>query len=195
MRSSSSGARKARRTGDKLLDSPRRIRSTLHSDHRLLKIAGGIVVCFSHLIALAGCSGRSRGAQASVVPNSMPADVLCGQRDDGLTHIPPRFNDFMPPERGASYTDPQYGCAVIRLTDAKSQFKLAIHHQYSTISAVNQDDARVMLLTEWGQGTIVDMNGNTVVAPRDFPGMNAGNVPWASNSSDTFYYTNGNTLY
>src|SRR5215813_9365589 len=114
MPSSSSGARNGERTGGKLLDSPRLIRATLlqpHSDSLQLKLAISIVICLSHLIALAGCSGRSRGAQASVVPNSVPADVLCGKRDDGLIHTPPRFNDFIPPEKGATYTDPQYGCA------------------------------------------------------------------------------------
>jgi hypothetical protein len=184
------------------LDSPRHISSASsalppHSNHRRFKVAAGIVIGFSNLLVLAlgGCSGRSRGAQASTVPNSLPAGVLCGQQDDGFIHIPPRFNDFMPPEIGASYTDPQYGCAVTRLTDAKSQFKLAVHHQYSTISAVNQDDTRVMMITEWGQGTIVDMAGNVVVAPRDFPAINTGNVPWAVQPAGAFYYTSGNALY
>jgi len=152
---------------------------------------------FLLVAVLPGSSGCSRGSQAQValIRRAAPPDGFCGSSDDGLAHVPPRFNEFVPPAKGGSYADPQYGCTIVRLTDAKSEFKLAVHHQYSTISAVNQDDTRVMLLTEWGQGTIVDMNGNTVVAPRDFPGMNAGNVPWASNSSDTFYYTNGNTLY
>ena len=101
----------------------------------------------------------------------------------------------MPPDKGHSYSDPQYGCAIIRLTDAKSQFKLAVHHQYSTISALNQDDTRVMLITESGQGAITDIAGNVLVGPRDFPAINAGNLPWARQSPDTFYYTHGNTLY
>jgi hypothetical protein len=127
--------------------------------------------------------------------NSSAVDVLCGTRDDGRIHIPSRFNDFRPPNKGDSYTDPQFGCNVVRLTDAKSQFKLAIHHEYSTISAVNQNDTRVMLITEWGQGAIVDMAGNVVVEPRDFPAINAGNVPWAIRPSEAFYYTKGNALY
>src|SRR5262249_55526521 len=122
-------------------------------------------------------------------------DVVCGRADDGLVHLPPRFNDFIPPGRGESYIDPQYGCAGVRLTDAKSQFRLAVQHEYSTISAVNQDDRRVMLITEWGQGAIVDMAGNVVIEPHDFPAINAGNVPWAKHPSDAFYYTRGNVLY
>ncbi len=150
------------------------------------------MVCVLPCIGLTRCSGAGKiPAAISVSTGNDP----CGSRDDGLAHIPPRFNNFTPPVKGSSYTDPQYSCAVVRLTDAKSQFKLAVHHQYSTISAVNQDDTRVMLITEWGQGVIVDLVGNVVVGPRDFPAINVGNVPWARYPADAFYYTNGNTLY
>jgi len=52
-----------------------------------------------------------------------------------------------------------------------------------------------MLITESGQGVIVDMSGNVVIGPHDFPAINAGNVPWTRNRAEAFYYTNGNTLY
>jgi hypothetical protein len=158
-----------------------------------LKLALALAMCL--IIALAGCSGCSRGAEVLATPSRPAPEGLCGLSDDGLAHVPPRFNDFVPPRRGDSYIDQQYGCAIVRLTDAKSQFKLAVHHQYSTITAVNQDDTLVMLLTEWGQGLVVDMAGNLVVAAKDFPAINTGNVPWARHPSEAFYYTNGNTLY
>jgi len=156
-----------------------------------------VVAWLSLVAALPGCSGCARGSSQAQVPairHGSPPSGFCGTSDDGLAHLPPRFNDFIPPPKGTSYADPQFGCSVFRLTDAKAEFELAVHHQYSTISAVNQDDTRVMLLTEWGQGAVVDMAGNLVVAPREFPGINAGNVPWTSNSQ-AFYYANGNTLY
>jgi hypothetical protein len=159
------------------------------------RVALGFLIGLWQLIGLCGCSGRSHGPQVVLARSGATGDVTCGAPDDGLAHPPPRFNDFTPPNRGESYTDPQYGCLVVRLTDAKSQFKLAVHHQYSTISAVNQNDTRVMLITEWGQGTIVDIAGNVVVEPRDFPAINAGNVPWAIHPPSAFYYTRGNTLY
>lgn len=172
------------------------IRREVKSNNRLAGMfALGLLFSLGQLIALAGCSGHSHGTQVVLARGSSTGEILCGVADDGLAHPPPRFNDFAPPKRGESYPDPQYGCAVVRLTDAKSQFKLAVHHQYSTISAVNQNDTRVMLITEWGQGTIVDMAGNVVVEPHDFPAINAGNVPWATNPSDAFYYTRENTLY
>ena len=167
-------------------------------ERRRIQVLAALLVWFLLVAALPGCSGCSRGlsqAQVPVLPRATPPGGLCGSSDDGLAHVPPRFNDFIPPPKGASYADPQYGCAVFRLTDSKEEFKLAVHHQYSTISAVNADDTLVMLLTEWGQGAVVDIAGNIVVAPRDFPGINAGNVPWASKPAHAFYYTNGNTLY
>src|SRR2546430_11015005 len=84
---------------------------------------------------------------------------------------------------------------ITRLTNGKSQFNLAIHHQYATISAMNQDDTLVMLTTEWGQGVIVDTVGHIVVGGHDFPAINSSNVPWARDSADVFYYTNKNVLY
>jgi hypothetical protein len=120
-----------------------------HKPHLPAKVAFGLVISVWPLIAVAGCSGRSHGAQVAAVRSGSTGDVLCGAADDGLAHPPPHFNEFIPPNKGASYVDPQYGCVVIRLTDAKAQFKIAIHHEYSTISAVNQNDSRVMLITEW----------------------------------------------
>src|SRR5262249_61495597 len=114
------------------------------------------------------------------MPRAVPPGGLCGSTDDGLAHIPPRFNEFVPPPRGASYADPQYGCVVFRLTDAKEEFKLAVHHQYSTISAVNADDTLVMLLTEWGQGAVVDMAGGSVGGRRALPGVTGGEGCWGS---------------
>jgi hypothetical protein len=119
----------------------------------------------------------------------------CGWRDDGLIHFPPGLTSFAPPPKGLSYRDPQYGCTIRRLTDGKEQFNLAVHHQYSTISAMNEADTRVMLITEWGQGVVVDPAGKTVVSPSHFPPINSGNVPWSKTSPDVFYYTNGDTLY
>jgi hypothetical protein len=148
-----------------------------------------------YIIVLAGCSDSPRPTKAPLGFTSARSDDPCGGRDDGLVHIPPGYNDFIPPARGDSYTDPQYGCRIVRLTDAKRQFRLSVHHQYSTISAVNRDDTRIMMITEWGQGAIADMNGNVLVTTSDFPAVNTGNVPWSRETADAFYYAHGNTLF
>src|SRR5882724_4570055 len=72
----------------------------------------GFLICFLQCIALTGCSGRSIQAEAPVARSSSIADAPCGSRDDGLAHMPPRFNDFTPPAKGGGYIDPQYGCAI-----------------------------------------------------------------------------------
>src|SRR5262249_37882258 len=64
-----------------------------------------------------------------------------------------------------------------------------------TISAINQNDTRVMLITEWGQGLVTDISGKIVVGPREFPAINSANLPWARDNAEVFYYTNGNGLY
>jgi hypothetical protein len=152
---------------------------------------GGLIAI---LVVTAGCSRNATG-QAVTNPDNREMRGSCGKRDDGLTHVPPAYDSFIPPERGNSYFDPQYGCSIIRLTDAKAQFHLAIHHQYSSINPMNQDDTLVMLATEWGQGVVVDTTGHVVVSPQDFPAINTSNVPWARAPATAFYYTSKNILY
>ena len=155
----------------------------------------GLLWIFSALTGCTGCSHKANGQPASLIPARKTFVELCGEQDDGLVHIPPGFNDFVPPALGSNYSDPQYGCTVTRLSDGKSQLNLAVHHQYSTISAMNQDDTLVMLATEWGQGMVVDTSGHIVVSARDFPAINSSDMPWARDSADSFYYTNKNILY
>lgn len=149
---------------------------------------------FILLSSCAGCSRKATGQTATTTDDKTTSE-LCGQKDDGLAHLPPGFDSFVPPAQGNSYFDQQYGCSITRLTDGKAQFHLAVHHQYSTISAVNQDDTLVMLVTEWGQGVITDLGRRIIVSARDFPAINSSNVPWAHNPSDAFYFTNKNVLY
>ena len=153
------------------------------------------VLCIASLTGCRGSSPQTEVNEVKVAGARAPDSAICGVKDDGLAHIPPDFNSFTPPARGGAYIDPQYGCTILRLTDARRQFNLAVHHQYASISAINQNETRVMLITEWGQGVVVDTAGNVVVAPRDFPAINSANVPWSRDAADAFYYTNRNTLY
>jgi hypothetical protein len=147
------------------------------------------------LLASTGCSRKATGQAITTTTTNDQTRELCGKRDDGLTHVPPAYNSFLPPALGSSYSDPQYGCTIARLTDGKAQFRLAIHHQYASISAINQDDTLVMLVTEWGKGVIVNTAGDLVVSPQAFPAISTGNVPWARAPANAFYYTSKNTLY
>lgn len=148
------------------------------------------------LVALSSiaCSRRADSTNAAMA-SMAELTTACGQKEDGQIHIPPDYERYTPPPRGGSYTDPKFGCSIMRLTDSREQFNLAVHHQYSTISAMNQDDTLVMLITEWGEGLIVNLTGEVVVAPHNFPKTNSGNWPWDRKSANAFFYTNGRTLY
>src|SRR5215831_3928219 len=117
-------------------------------------------IAFLLTVALGGCSRPTASGEAERPATSTNSGMndLCGQKDDGKVHLPPALDSFAPPSQGTTYRDPQYGCNILRLTNSKAQLNLAIHHQYSTIDAVNDNDTRVMLLTEWGQGLVTDMS-------------------------------------
>lgn len=129
---------------------------------------------------------------------------ICGQPDDGLIHLPPKYscstlpcasNPFPPPAKGASYVDPQYGCTVERLTDAVGdRLGVAAHHQYGTITPINANDTYVMILLENGSLEIVDTSGNVIVPVANVPGTNSGNVPWDISVPTRFYYTAGASI-
>src|SRR5215472_2761002 len=134
-----------------------------------------------------------------------PPGTICGKLDDGLVHLPPSYscssppcatNPFPPPAKGASYADPQYACAVTRLTDAVGDHMgAAAHHQYGTITPINADDTRVMVLLENGSFEIVDASGGVVVPVANMPGTNTGNVPWDISIPTRFYYTSGTAIW
>ena len=134
-----------------------------------------------------------------------PPGTICGKLDDGLVHLPPSYscssppcatNPFPPPAKGASYADPQYACAVTRLTDAVGDhLGAAAHHQYGTITPINADDTNVMVLLENGSFEIVDASGGVVVPVANMPATNTGNVPWDTSAPTRFYYTNGTAIW
>ncbi|HWZ46051.1 MAG TPA: choice-of-anchor D domain-containing protein [Candidatus Saccharimonadales bacterium] len=130
-----------------------------------------------------------------------PSSPICGKTDDGLVHPPPSYscllaacatNPFPPPNRGSSYVDPQFGCAVTRLTDAVAdKLGAAAHHNYGTVSPVNADDSFVMINLENGRKEIVDLSGNIVVPSANMPSTNSQQLPWDISVAARFYYSAG----
>jgi hypothetical protein len=140
------------------------------------------------LVSLSGTGATSSGQ-------------ICGQRDDGLIHLPPSYscsvlpcgsNPFPPPAKGASYVDPQYGCTVERLTDAVGDhLGTAAHHNYGTVSAMNANDTYVMINLEDGSKEIVDTSGAVIVPVANMPQDNAQQVPWDISIPTRFYFSGG----
>jgi len=116
----------------------------------------------------------------------------CGLVDDGLIHLPPNYNSFLPPAVGLSYVDPQYGCKVVRLTGGISQFGQPAHHYYGTIGAFSADDSKVMLFLDNGSAAIVDTSGNIIITVSSMPASNTNVYPWDPVNPAVFYYTNSN---
>ena len=132
------------------------------------------------------------------------AGTICGSLDDGLLHLPLNYtcglglcsiNPFPPPAKGSSFTDPQYGCRVTRLTDAVGdKLGAAAHHNYGTITPVNANDTLVSIVLENGSQEIVDMAGGVVVPVANMPSTNSPQVPWDISIPTRFYYTAGATI-
>src|SRR6266699_5035216 len=138
------------------------------------RIALRLVVWLLPSLALAGCAGCSREANVPVTGSTPSLGGSCGQKDDGLIHIPPGYNSFIPPATGHSYADPQYGCGITRLTTfGEFQASQSNHHNYSTITPFNADSSRVMLSLTNGSVLIVDLQGNVVVPIAKMPAMNS----------------------
>lgn len=118
---------------------------------------------------------------------------MCGQKDDGIVHIPPSYNSFTPPAEGQSYTDPQYGCTVTRLTNSMQDSPLVPrHHYYSTLTPFNADSSQVMVFLDSGTNEVRDLHGNIVVPTASMPNSNTGVEPWDPKNPAVFYFANGN---
>jgi hypothetical protein len=88
--------------------------------------------------------------------------------------------------------DPQYGCTVKRLTDARGDgFGTAAHHNYGTVSAMNADDSLVLINFENGSKEIIDISGGVVVPVGNMPNANSQQLPWDINVPTRFYYSTG----
>jgi hypothetical protein len=118
--------------------------------------------------------------------------AICGKLNDTLIHIPLNYNVFSPPAKGQSFVDPQYGCTVVRLTGGVSEFGVAAHHYYGTLTSFSADDSKIMLFLDNGSPVIVDPTGNVVVSVNNMPASNTNNYPWDPFNPAVFYYTNGN---
>src|SRR6266566_3289976 len=104
------------------------------------RMALRLVVWLLPFLALAGCAGCSRKANVPVTASTPGLGGPCGQKDDGLIHIPPGYNSFIPPATGHSYADPQYGCGITRLTTF-GEFQGNVVVPIAKMPAMNSSDA------------------------------------------------------
>ena len=125
---------------------------------------------------------------------------ICGRLDDGKRHLPPSWNDFRPPAVGQTYTDPVFGCKVVRLTDggteelAVDEKHLSFMNYYSTLSAMNSADTMVLIMSDNGEWRVTSVGGSSVVPPGKMPDMNDGHPVWDASDGNAFYFALGNKL-
>ena len=111
---------------------------------------------------------------------------------------PPDYLTFQPPAAGGSYTDPVFGSAIKRLSNATKMTRADsggampfVAPEYSTMSPFNQDNSR-LLLVHFSYFGLYDGDGNFL---RELPSIDASAEPrWSRRDPNVFYYHNGNQL-
>lgn len=99
-----------------------------------------------------------------------PAAPLSG---DTGAHPPPAYTSFEPPQLpGSTYVDPQFGCTVTRVTNARSHDAGSDHqlHHYYMASALNQSNDRLIIGDNNGGVYIVDRSSRLMVSEKALTG-------------------------
>jgi hypothetical protein len=113
--------------------------------------------------------------------------TICARLDDGAAHVPIDYMTFNPPAKGASYMDQASGCPVRRLSDGVALFgNKAVRHEYSTVSPINSNDSRMLLLGPTNF-MVTDQVGTILRSQTQLP---AGILQpkWSKTDPDVFYY-------
>ena len=117
-------------------------------------------------------------------------------------HPAPNYNTLVPGAVGSSYTDPQYGCKVTRITDGKSYCNSSSQHLYAFPTPINLDNSMIIdQLQPPGCGAkspryIVSNTGAVVVGAANFPSTaSTPDISWDQDDPLTFYYVSGSALY
>jgi len=184
----------------------RRQRSTtVHSNidvYIALAVAATAMVAGCRNVTTPPAATSSKPGNAST--STTAAGTICGKLDDHLVHVPPSYscaggtctgNPFLPPGKGASYVDPQFGCTVTRITDALGDgLGAAAHHNYGTITPINANDSYVMINLENGSKQIVDFSGGVIVPVGNMPPSTSQQLPWDMTVPTRFYYASGTKI-
>src|SRR5262245_33133741 len=91
---------------------------------------------------------------------------------DTNIYTPPNYTTFVPPPVGGSYTDPVFGAAIKRISDATKLTRADsggplpyVNPEYSSMSPFNQDNTR-LILKHFSYYGLYDGAGNYL---RDLP--------------------------
>lgn len=143
-----------------------------------------------------------------MVGNSPDLPATCGLASPMVQGIPqsntspmpaPNYTTFLPPAKGGSYIDQNFGCPITRLTNGPADFGKGkgVHHFYSSMTAINSNDAYVLVLRSDGFWYVIDISGRVIVQPGEaFAGLSGGGSPplWSVTEPKILYWEAGNKL-
>jgi hypothetical protein len=129
------------------------------------------------------------------------SSLLFSSITDNQTYAPPDYTTFQPPSVGGTYIDPVFGTAIKRLTNAMAMKRndlgtgatlVTAETEYSTMSAFNQDNSR-LILAHFSYFGLYDAAANYI---RDLPfEINASSEPrWSRKDPNVLYYHRTNQL-
>ncbi len=147
-----------------------------------------------------GIGGLLRGiGLAAVLAIGGSHDLTLAYLDDRGVYPPINESIFLPPARGSSYEDPEFGTTITRISDALNTPNAAdtgsvpfIVPEYATVSPFNSDRSRLILVHHSYFG-LYDGDGRYL---RDLPlDITSSSEPrWSRSDPDLFYYLSGNLL-
>jgi hypothetical protein len=143
-----------------------------------------------------------------VIKGSPGAPATCGLATPVVRGIPqsntspmpaPNYTTFLPPAKGGTYIDQNFGCPITRLTDGPVDYGKgkAVHHFYSSMTAMNSNDTYVIVLRSDDEWYVIDISGRVIVQPGGaFGEVSGGGSPplWSISEPKTLYWEAGNKL-
>jgi hypothetical protein len=130
---------------------------------------------------------------------TIPSFAQCGEANTTTVHVAPNYLTQTSPAKGApTYTDPQYGCQIIKVTDGLNDYvigTLGFIHEY-IMSPINSNDTYLITNTTGNAIDIRNIPAGTIVHPyTDVNLPNDNNMPrWRRDDPDKFIYFSGNTI-
>ena len=121
-------------------------------------------------------------------PKPEPVDLCQGYRLNDKTNRP--MTTLARPQKGDSYTDPQFASKITRITDSSTIASGIIKTMYNTIQAWNADESRLIL---WHRG-----DGHHLYHGRNYSHIEKLNISpsdleqvfWSANNKNTLIYPN-----
>jgi hypothetical protein len=136
---------------------------------------------------------------AAAATLALPVGAAFAYLVDAAVHAPASYYTFLPPARGASYTDSVYGTAIKRISDSRSTADAAaggtlelITNEYSTMSPFNLDATR-LLLQHGSYFALYDGTGNFIKS-LPFEVHASAEPRWSRQNAALVYFVNGNQL-